>query len=365
LVVLCLELPMGGLADTIGRRPLLVVSALVALASYAMFAVATRPVLLAAAAALYGAFRALDSGPLNAWFVDRVHASTPAAERADAVTSGLGGASAVLGASIAIGSLLSAGLVAWAPMGTSSALVIPFVAAAAVTAVQIVAVATLMDEPPRATQRLSPVRDTARAITDGARMLTRSRVLAALIAVELFWGFGMVAFETLMPVRLSELLGDRDAAAVAMGPIAAAGWGVSALGGAIAPRLIHRWGLVPVSVALRIVQGITVISMGLAWGPVGLVVGYLTTYAVHIASGVAYESLLHQQVDSAHRATVLSLASMAAQPAGSLGGVALGLIATGASTGTAIVVGGVVLALAAPLFLVGPRDPDPEGPSGR
>jgi len=365
IVVLCLELPTGGLADTLGRRPLVLLSATVALVSYVLFSLATTPLLLACAAGAAGVFRALDSGPLNAWFVDRVHAATPVAARADTVTSGLGGASAVLGASIATGSMLSAGLVAWAPFGTLSALVVPFIAAAAVAVVQIVAVATLMDEPRRPARPLSPVSDTVRAIADGARLLTRSRVLAALIAVELFWGFGMVTFETLMPVRLSELVSGKDAAAAAMGPIVAAAWACSALGSMAVPALTRRWGLVGVSIALRLLQGATVIAMGLAWGPVALVTAYFATYAVHIAAGVAYESLLHREVDDSHRATVLSLASMVGQPAGSLGLVVLGAIATGASTGTAIIVGGIVLAVAAPLFLVRPRDPDPEGPSGR
>lgn len=354
IVVLRLELPTGGLADTLGQRPLFALSAVVALGSYVAFAVATTPLTLALAAALSGVFRALDSGALNAWFVDQVHASTAPGDRTDAVTSGLGGASGVIGGSIAAGSVLSAALVAWAPWGATSALVVPFLVAAALSVAQIVATGLLMDEPPRGgpPRRVSPVVDTLVAVCDGIRLLAGSRVLRALISVELFWGFGMVAFETLMPVRLAELLADRDLAAATIGPVVALAWGVSALGAAAVPHLTRRWGLIPISVALRLVQGATVIAMGLAWGAAGLIVGYLATYAVHMAAGVAYESLLHRQVDGPHRATVLSLASMAMQPAGSLGAVVLGAIATGASTGLAIAVGGIVLALAAPLFLV-------------
>lgn len=353
IVVLCLELPTGGLADTLGRRPLFALAAALALSSYLAFAVACTPLTLALAAALSGIFRALDSGALNAWFVDQVHASTAAEDHDRSVTSGLGAASGAIGGSIATGSLLSAGLVAWAPWGATSALVLPFLAAAALSLAQIVATGLLMHEPPRHRVRpLSPVRDTALAVREGIGLLAGSRVLRALVAVELFWGFGMVSFETLMPVRLAELVGDADRAAAVMGPVVAAGWAAGALGAAALPRLSRRWGLVPLSVALRIVQGATVVAMGLAWGPVGLIAGYLATYGVHMAAGVAHESLLHRQVAGPHRATVLSLASMAMQPAGSLGSVVLGALATGASTALAIGVGGVVLALAAPLFLV-------------
>ncbi|APX32188.1 hypothetical protein BH708_04995 [Brachybacterium sp. P6-10-X1] len=86
---------------------------------------------------------------------------------------------------------------------------------------------------------------------------------------------------------------------------------------------------------------------------IGLLTGSRVLRAlVHRAAGVAHESLLHRPVAGPHRATVLSLASMAMQPAGSLGSVVLGVLATGVSTALAIAVGGVVLALAAPLFLV-------------
>lgn len=358
IVVLCLELPTGGLADTIGRRPLFLLSALIALLSTVAFTLATTPGLLALAAGLAGVFRALDSGALNAWYVDQVHDVTPIEERSDAVTAGLGGASAALGGSIAVGSLLSAGLVLWAPTGGTTALVIPYLAATALIVAQMLATVVLMDEPSRrgGGRRLMPVRDSLRAVREGIGLLAGSRVLRALIAVELFWGFGMVAFETLMPVRLAELLADRDLAAAAMGPVVALGWGAAAAAAAALPRLTRRWRLVPISVVLRLLQGATVIAMGIAWGTAGLIAAYLATYAIHMAAGVAYESLLHREVDGAHRATVLSLASMAMQPAGSLGAVVLGAIATGASTGLAMVVGGMVLALAAPLFLVRARE---------
>ncbi len=98
-------------------------------------------------------------------------------------------------------------------------------------------------------------------------LVRRSRVLRALVAVELFWGFGMIAFESLMPVRMSELLGDRDDAAAVMGPIVAAAWGISAVGALVVPLLLRRWSMRSVSFTLRIVQGVTVVAMGLAIGP--------------------------------------------------------------------------------------------------
>jgi DHA1 family tetracycline resistance protein-like MFS transporter len=358
VAVLVLELPTGGFADAVGRRPVLVASAVVALASYAVYATAHSVGAFAVATALGGVYRALDSGPLNAWFVDAVHASTPPAEQSVVVAKGLAGYASVVGASIATGSILSAGLVAWAPFGRDDALAAPYWVAIALTVAQVVAVALLMREhrPSEHGGLLASVRATPATILTGTRLVLHSRVLAALVAIEAFWGFGMIAFETMTPIRLSELLDDRGEAASVMGPATAAAWAVSAVGAAMVPLLLRRWSMVAVSVVLRVVQGTTVVAMGLAAGPVGLVAGLLATYAVHSAAGAIHESLMHQQVGPEHRATVLSLGSMAMHPGASIGLIVLGAIATDQSTGTAVVVAGVVLAVTAPLFLVRRRE---------
>ena len=358
IVVLCLELPTGGLADSLGRKPVLLASAVFALASYMAAALAHSPLAFALAWALAGIFRALDSGPLNAWYVDAVSDATTPLERPLEVARGLSGASSVTGGSIAGGAVAAGGLIAWAPFGREESLAVPYVVAAVLTIAQIVVTVVLMseDRSRRVAGIWRSVRATPAVIGSGMGLLRRSRVLRALVAVELFWGFGLIAFETLMPIRLSELVDDRELAAAVMGPVTAAGWGVAAVGAALVPLLVRRWSLSAISVTLRLVQGATVIGMGLAWGPVGLVVGYFATYAVHSAAGAVYETLLHEQVDNQHRATVLSLASMAMHPAASLGAIVLGAIATGVSTGTAMIVGGIVLALAAPLFLVRRRE---------
>ena len=66
IVILCLELPTGGLTDALGRKPVFLASAALALASYVTSSLAQSVLAFAVATGLAGAFRALDSGPLNA-----------------------------------------------------------------------------------------------------------------------------------------------------------------------------------------------------------------------------------------------------------------------------------------------------------
>ena len=91
--------------------------------------------------------------------------------------------------------------------------------------------------------------------------------------------------------------------------------------------------------------------MGVVAGPIGVVTAYLACYVAHGASNPMHMTLLHREVDGPHRTTVLSMNSMVAQPAGALGAILLAALADGTSLSTAMVVGGIICAAAAPLYI--------------
>ncbi|HEX6360334.1 MFS transporter [Actinophytocola sp.] len=347
-VVLLLELPTGGLSDSWGRRPVLVLSAAVSAVSLTLLAFADTFAMFAVVYLLQGVYRALDSGPLQAWYVDATLAADPSAK----LERGLSTGDTVLSLSIGAAALASSGIVAWVRIPGIPALVLPVLLGLVVQLIGLAVLAVLVTEPtrPRGTLTAS-IRQVPRVIAGGARVVRRSPILLCLLGVELCWGFGMITFEKLLPVRLSELVGGPEKAAELTGPASSAAWLVSALGAALVPLLTARWGVGVTAVLLRVLHGVTVVGMGLLAGPVGALVGYLACYLVHGAANPVHDTLLHREVTGEHRTTVLSLNSMVAQPAGSLGLIALTALASGVSTSFAIVVGAVVLALAAPLYL--------------
>lgn len=350
LVVLALELPTGGLSDSLGRKPVLLLAGIVALVSLGIFTVADSALMFVAAMALQGVYRALDSGPLEAWFVDTTLAADPAAE----IEHGLGRGSAALSGAIALGSLTSGALVALHPVPAWDPLLLPLLVALGLHAVHFVAVATLMVESPRPRHPeaiAASVRAVPGVIGEGLRLLRSSRVLLGIVLVEAFWGFSMVTFESLFPIRLSELVGGIDAGAALMGPVGSAAWFASAAGAAGIVAVSRRIGVARSAALLRIVQGLTIVAMGLIAGPVGVVAAYLGCYVAHGASNPMHMTLLHRQVAGSHRTTVLSMNSMVSQPAFSLGAIMLASLADGTSVGTAMVVGGIVCAVAAPLYI--------------
>jgi DHA1 family tetracycline resistance protein-like MFS transporter len=351
LAVLLLELPTGGLSDAIGRRPVLLLAGAIEITALSLLTVADSVLMFMIFYLLQGLYRALDSGPLEAWYVDHALAADAQAD----IETGLSRSGVVLGVAVAAGALLTGGLVALGPAVPGGALSLPVYVALGLQIVSLAAVALLMTErrPRRGLAALvRSVRGVPAAIGGALSLLRRSRVIAALVAVELFWGFGMVAFESLMPVRLAEVVGDPGTASALMGPVGSVGWLASALGAALIPLMARRIGAPWTGFVLRILQGVTVAGMALFAGPVGVIAAYLVCYTVHGAASPVHNGLLHRQVDGPYRASLLSLNSMVSQPAGALGLVTLTAVASAADLRMSLLVGAAVLAVAAPLYLV-------------
>ena len=353
IVVLALELPTGGLADALGRRPVLIIAGVIAIVAAVVFVFAPSFPIFVLAWGLQGIFRALDSGPLEAWYVDTAHADDPEVP----VERTLSRAGTVLGLAIAIGALGSGGLVAWAPVPGWSPLLLPFVLAIALNVVHLVLTIVLVREtrPVVAGSRwrrvAASMRQVPRTVAAGAGLLRTAPVLRSVVLVEVFWSVAMIAFETFNTVRLAELVGGEERAGVIIGPVSAVSWGLFAAGSALAGLASRRIGVAWTALLARVLNGAFVVLMGLAAGPVGLIAAFLAAYTLHGSAGPMHSTLLHRQAGAANRATVLSINSMVAGGSASLGLLVLGPLAEYTSTATAIIVAGAFSILGAVLYV--------------
>src|SRR4051812_11090655 len=167
VVITVLELPTGGLADVLGRRRVVVAGALLHLASCVVTATAGSFAGFLVGVLLLGLGRALDSGPVEAWDVDTVHRIDP---RAD-VTPGLARHSAADGGGLAVGAVVG-GLLPGVLGGVAGeALALPYLAAAVLDLLFVVAVLRLLteDRPPRGDGRRRPRGRRAGGAGDGGR----------------------------------------------------------------------------------------------------------------------------------------------------------------------------------------------------
>ncbi len=372
-VVLALELPTGGLADALGRRVVLILAAALAIIAAALFLIAHSFGFFILAWAVQGVFRALDSGPLEAWYVDIAHSGAPGAAGVN-VERVLARAGTVLGLAIASGALISGMLVAWAPLPASSPLLLPFGVAIVIDVVHLALVTALVREfrpqirpAPERRWRLfaRSLRDTPRTVAAGVRLLGTAPVLRGLVLVEVFWSVAMIAFETLNSVRLAELAGGTERAGALIGPVSAVSWALFAAGASLAGVTSHRLGVAWTALLARVLNGAFVVGMGLATGPAGLVAAFLASYTMHGAGGPMHSALLHRQAGPQNRATVLSIDSMVSGGAASLALLVLGALAGRTSTATAILVAGGFSMLGAVFYLPARRQELVAGPQPR
>ena len=307
------------------------------------------------AAVLTGIFRALDSGPLEAWFVDTVHASRPGAD----VDGSLSAQGTVLGGGIAAGALVSGGLIWWHPFSDASALVLPVAVFVVLNLVHLVAVLVLLREPrpappldgSGARRALVSARAAPVVVRDGLGLLRSNPVLRGIVCVELFWSVAMIVFETFQPIRLAELVGGEERAGAIMGPVAAAGWAVFAVGAALSGWASRRIGVARTAIVARVLNGLGAVVMGLVAGPAALIAAYGVTYLLHGSGGPPHSALLHREARARNRSTVLSMNSMVASIAFGVAAPLLGLLAQHTSTQVAMVTAGAFSILGALCYL--------------
>lgn len=335
LVTAALELPTGGVADVIGRRPVLVLSASMAVVGTVLLGVGQNVVMLGVAAGVLGVARALDSGPLQAWFVDTAQAVDAQAD----LRQGLSQAGVAEAAGLGLGALVGGGLVAVSPLPQESGVVIalstPFLLAAVLSAGSLVAIVTWVQEPPRATAlRLGDVlADVPATIARGAALTVGRGPLRRIVTFSAALGVALAGVELLAPASFAALLGGASQAAGPYAVLVTLGFAGTAVGSALAPavaRLLRSpsRGLLAATLASAIaVLAISAPTLGVA------ATAFLSFYLLLGIGGPLLDELTHAAVESSERATVLSVRSMVFQLGGMTASLGIGALA-GATTFT-------------------------------
>jgi MFS family permease len=347
-VLIVLEVPSGALADTLGRRRVLLVGAALTAVSLGAFAVAQSVLAFMASVAALGAGRALISGALEAWYVDSLRALDPAAPLARGLSRG----TAADGVAMAVGALLGGALVSLAdPSSVADGALSGYGLAALVGAlaalVYLGAVAALVHEPARSgalhdaghsmSRRVRMVFATARA--EAAASITVRVILTTAAA----FGFAMSAVELLWQPHLADLIGSGQRHGFAFGTLAAGSMLAVAIGAAASPRLRRGLGLRNGYLA---VIGLVALSTALLGQPdvaPAFIALYLITYLSYGLVDPMHAELLNDAVGPDARATLISGESLAAQ-GGALGAnLTVGALAAAQGTATAWLVAGVLL----------------------
>jgi MFS family permease len=349
-VLILLEVPSGALADTLGRRRVLLVGAALTAASLGTFAVAQSvPAFMASVAAL-GAGRALISGALEAWYVDSLRALDPSAPLAHGLSRG----TAAEGVAMAAGALSGGALVSIAnPSHVADGAFAGYGLAALVGAgaalVYLGAVAALVHEPAHRAalhdaghgiaRRVRKVFATAR--TEARQSVTVRVILTTAVA----FGFALSAVELLWQPHLADLVGSGGRHGFAFGTLAAASMLAVAAGAATSPRFRRRLGLRTGYLAGLGLVAVCTALLGAPDVAPAFVALYLLTYLSYGLIEPMHAELLNDAVGSEARATVISGESLAAQGGALLANLTVGALAAAEGTAAAWALAGGVLVL--------------------
>ena len=364
VLVAALELPTGGLADVVGRRAVVVAGGLLHSGAFLLFAVAQDLFVFAAAYVAHAVGRALDSGPLEAWYVDTVHALDPAAD----VGPGLGWQGAADGGSLAVGAVLGGLLPTLLAGEGSGALAAPVAVALVLELGYVIAVLRLVHEqrPPRSRSVLATLRrgvgEVPATVGETLRLAATDRPLRLVLLLAAVGGLGIAATELLGPVRAAEVAGSPDAGAALFGTVLAVAFAAAAVGSVTAARVrgLLR-GSTRTACALLTVLGAAGLAVVAGRDVVLLVgAGVALLYLAHGAVWPLLSAVLHSRVTAAQRSTTVSAMSLSMMLGGTTGSLVLPLLAARTSTRTAFAAAAAVLLLSALLCL---RLPNPTASS--
>lgn len=353
VAVTVLELPTGGLADAIGYRSVLALSALVQMAGLLVMVAAQDVVAFVLAFALVGVGRALDSGPLEAWYVGAVHANDPGAD----VTRGLSLAGVADGVALAVGAVIG-GVLPGLVGADGDALAVPLLVAAALDIVYFLAVL-------RCVTPLGPAAgSTAGALLSGAAQIPglvqravsharRDATLRVLFAIAFCLGAVLYTLEVLGPLHFAALGGSATRGSAAFGLVIALSFLAGAAGSALAipARQLAR-GSSRAAIAVLLIVGAGCLVLLAAAGSVVLAaVAYCALSMSSATTGPLRRQVLHSRVPPAVRASTLSSLSLCLQAGGIAAGVSIPFLAARAGRPAAFAAAGALALLAALLAL--------------
>jgi MFS transporter, DHA1 family, quinolone resistance protein len=352
-----LELPTGGLADSLGRKRVYMMAVAVHLMALVVFLGAYDYFTVALAALILGVGRSLSSGSMDAWFVDEFTASRPHSDLQGALAK----ANAVIPLGLGVGSLIG-GVIPMTLGGAlhgilgSSVYSANLMIAAVVDIIQLVLTSFLIKETvwvPRIGGVKEGFRDVPRVVKTSVTYGVKDRTLSMLLLTILALGFGIAGLELLWQPRVTALIGSGSNTWI-LGVLAAGYFLTTSVGSVLITPICSRLNndLLLVMAILTAALGAIMITLSAQASIATFTLFYLLTYLVMGMSSSPYGTLYNSQVPSEHRSTMLSFQSLVAQAGGLVGSVILGWVAGVAGIPSAWALGGGVVAISSLGFIV-------------
>ena len=356
LTTMAMELPFGGLADNIGRKPVFLAAVGASLASLALFLSSSDFAVLALSFAFIGFGRALRSGTLDAWFVETFKAAAPNVDVQPALAKAQWANAMGLAFGAILGGLLPDAFGTTALRYGISIYDVSYAASFAVMVGVLIYTMLAIAEEPRALNRNALRQGFASVpsvIGEAGLLALRHPTLSMLLAALALFLMATNPVEVIWPTYAKPLL-DEGYANTVIGALTAGYFFAIAFGASLSPHISrvfrrrHANTLAAIFACLAIVQ----VALAMQGGIVGFV-GVFVLFSILLgASATPASSILHRCVEDRQRSTMLSLQSLIQQLGAAIGLVMAGALAEMYSTPLAWIAGAVFLLAAMALSLV-------------
>ncbi|MEO1398409.1 MAG: MFS transporter [Pseudomonadota bacterium] len=355
LTTMVLELPFGGLADTIGRKPVFLAAVVASMISLALFLATSDFYVLALSFAFIGFGRALRSGTLDAWFVESFRTAAPNVDVQPALAKAQWAGAMGLAMGAVLGGILPDLMGSTAETWGASAYDVSYAASLTVMLGVFLYTLLFIQEEPRPLDPQSLRRGFASVplvIKDAGLLALRHRALSVLLAALAFFLMATNPVEVIWPTHAKPML-EAGYANTVIGVLTAAYFFSIAIGASLSPRvnrMFRRRHALTLVAAFACLAGVQI-----ALAVQGSIFGFVTLFILFsIVLGISEtpaSSILHRCVDDGQRSTMLSLRSLMQQLGAALGLVLAGAIAEVYSTPAAWIVGAGFLGIA--VILIG------------
>ncbi|MEM7643041.1 MAG: MFS transporter [Pseudomonadota bacterium] len=356
LTTMAMELPFGGLADSIGRKPVFLTAVVASLMSLALFLSTSDFYVLALSFAFIGFGRALRSGTLDAWFVETFKAAAPDVDVQPALAKAQWANAIGLAIGAVFGGLLPDMLGPAAERLGFSIYDVSYAASFAVMSGVFVFTMLAIVETPR------PMNGTAlkhgfasvpTVIKDASLLALKHPALSILLAALAFFLMATNPVEVIWPTHAKSML-DEGYANTVIGVVTAIYFFSIAFGASLSPhisRIFKRRHAMTLAATFACLAGVQ-IALALQGGIIGFVAVFVLYSVILGVSETPASSILHRCVEDRQRSTMLSLRSLIQQLGAALGLVLTGAVAEIYSTPIAWIVGSGFLLIAVVLALM-------------
>lgn len=327
ICVVLLEVPTGGLADAIGRKPVALASQAFTLVSLVFLLVVTGPFTLVLYAIFQGIGAALHSGALEAWYVDALQRTGhgESLQKHLATVSVAQTAAMLVGA--ALGGVLPALVSGWALPWPLAGFGIALLAGVMLRFAVLWLTTVLVHEPAYAgTLRPGGASALPVIVRDGLRLARRIPVMPYLLVAGAAMGVAVVSLETLWQPIASLTFGADPESSAIYGFLGFVLGATGLLGSLAVMRFGDRFPGGPPALAAvsQLVKGAAMLILAFQAGALGVGVGLGLAFFAVATQNVPHDALLNKAVPGERRSIMLSINSLVlflgvAAGAGSLG----------------------------------------------